>query len=230
MKIKSFLFLITLFSLLGFSIHPKNNLILTGPSYAKVKITPIATSDEGSVLCLTEHYLNHMGAHDLMDTEFGYLLVSKKGLWEEKVIKTIYTEDGYDSLEKFEKQFYQTLDFKNPPRYLAEIIEKHNITTTIYSHQSNLYFWTSKGLYNGDDKLIQENVVQKSIKNYQSISGKGTRIGNASLIKGILFFENYQTYHYETDKEIHAGAHFLEIKDEYPYEIYYVTGIVILEN
>ena len=56
---------------------------LTGPSFAEISIVPLCYSDEGVILCSTKYIVNEMGAHRMMNQDFGYLLVSADGLWTE---------------------------------------------------------------------------------------------------------------------------------------------------
>lgn len=179
---------------------------------------------------MTEYSVNPMGAHDLMDTEFGYLIVDKNGLWEEKIIQTIYNLDGYEKYDKYKNEFYLPVDFKKPPKYLTEVIEKYNIEYTIWRNNENLFFWNKEGLKDGNEKILNKTIEQKSIKNLKSTTLKGTLIGNSYEIKGVVFFNNYETYDQFSDSTVHSGAYFFEKEFEYPLEIYNVTGIAFINN
>lgn len=56
----------------------------TGPSYAQVTLTPIATNSNGKVLFQTYHNFNKMGGSS-EKRKYGWLVVSASGVWEEKV-------------------------------------------------------------------------------------------------------------------------------------------------
>jgi hypothetical protein len=203
---------------------------VTGSSSAYLEITPIGYADDGIILCRTVFTQNEMGAAALMEHEYGYLLVSANGMWEEVHYSTIHNYMGYDSLESLEKIFYKRMDFSNPPKFLDSIIREHHIERHADEIGKNEYFWTTKAIYDGYDKPVNASIRQKSIKGFTNKTGKGTRIPCSYAIKGVLFFENSTSYNEDYTDYIQIGATFFQTDFTFPISLYTATGICFIKK
>src|SRR5262245_58946478 len=62
--------------------HPPDLFSVTGPSNATIKIVPVAFNN-GAVLFKTYHCIDRDGGGYFHRTEYGWLVVSADGIWEE---------------------------------------------------------------------------------------------------------------------------------------------------
>ena len=197
----------------------------TGPSTVDAQIIPVAYSDDGVVLCKTHYSINESGAHAQMAHDFGWLIVSKKGLWNEIPYKSLPIEfkeveyDIYDSLEVLEQEFKKEFSFKDSIKCLDSLIFEYDITNIVHPFiNENVLFWTRYGIQNGLDSILQKDNTLKSIQNLTTDSLTGTRVGCNYYIKELAFFDN--SYGIETPK---IGASYFN-----DYYLYNITGICVV--
>lgn len=200
-------------------------MIVTGPSHAGASIKPIAYSDDGVILCQTSFYKNDMGAHAFIPVEYGYLLVSSNGMWEEIAY---HTSDSYE--DTIANNFYKRLDFRNPPQHLDSILLAHHIENYVDDLGKNRYFWTPKAIYDGYDKVISYQVKQKTLYGYTNKTGEGTRTPSAYALKGVVFFENETHFSEDYEDILQIGATFFETEFTFPIDLYSVTGILFIKK
>ena len=162
-----------------------------------------------------------------MATNFGYLLVSSSGMWEEIHFKTFSNYDDHDSIAE---NFYKHLDFRNPPQHLDSILLAHPIEYYVDEIGKNQYFLTPKAIYDGHDKVISYQVKQKTLNNYTNKVGEGTRVPSVYAIKGVVFFENETHFAENGDDILQTGATFFETYFTFPIDLYSVTGICIIKK
>jgi hypothetical protein len=192
----------------------------TGPANAYFKIKPVGYANDGTVFCCTERMVNGSGAQVIMPTTYGFLLVSAKGKWEET---TYVTYNDFDSIEKFEKEFYGDISLKNPPAYMRKIIETNKIAHKADSTGNDQYYWSNKGIFNSKGQCVSLNAQQQTITGIKSTGAEGKRIKAGFAIKNVLFFDN------KMEEGYLSGANF-DLEDNYGSTIDYwtITGICFL--
>ena len=84
--------------LLAFTPH----LMFTGPSHIDAQIRPLAINDKGEILCRTYYSENRMGAHAPMKEEYGFCVISQKGIREYSDI-TLDPKDFPDESDYYDK-------------------------------------------------------------------------------------------------------------------------------
>jgi hypothetical protein len=219
MKTLLFIPLIFLITFLISSFTP----LRTGPSSAYYKITPIAYSDSGAVLCRTQSEINSMGAARMMQNNFGYLVVSANGIWEEVFYDSTPGDMDYNSYEKFRNKFYGPVNLEKSTGEMNALIKKYNINHKIAVTGKNTCYWNKTGIYDKENTLIALPVQQRSINGLTSIEGRGNKIFNAYEVKNVLFFDN-------SWDETRMGAYF-KIKGDFgDIDWYTVTGICFVKS
>ena len=209
----------------------------TGPSYCTYSIDPVAWNDEGDILCRTFIETNESGGHYQPAQKYGWLLLNRDGKWEEFVHSDVPNEfadvsyDIYDTIQKLETWYKTPLDFKNPPSSLDSVLELGFMYSFWEDMNANQFYWKNGEIQNTRDSVLMVSTHQKSIAGLSTINFEGTRVPCKAYLKGLAFFENKSGW--EDEQLISPlGGHFFEVDYDngiYGYEIYNVTGVVIVK-
>lgn len=104
----------------------------TGSSFAEIKLTPIATHENGEVLFQTYSNINGMGAHNNSYIKIGWLVVSSAGVWDEEVALFGYEGENQKKWKQVDTQIsaYREgkINLKSPGSVLKKLMLKYNFT------------------------------------------------------------------------------------------------------
>ncbi len=103
----------------------------TGPSHGSIRIVPITYNDHQTILFKTRYSFNYTGVYLPMKTEYGWLVVSSKGHWEEHPHMTfdpIYFPDESRMFEEYntlETEFNTPFNWVSPPTSVQPLLRKY---------------------------------------------------------------------------------------------------------
>jgi len=206
----------------------------TGPSYAQVTLTPIATNSNGKVLFQTYHNFNKMGGSS-EKRKYGWLVVSASGVWEEKVAFVVNNLVGNPN-KKLEKRLGEYIagkvNLSHPDKVLKNLMQKYDFnsdTPLINEKNRVLELKPKQSCYLG--KCIDFSLTQKTIEGHKSTDIRNA-IRSSFMYKGVALFQN--TMHYE-ESEPNDGATFEHLENylgerDIGYDITNIDGIVLLDS
>jgi hypothetical protein len=104
----------------------------TGPSSADIQIVPVTYNDYGTILFKTRYSINYTGDHIPMKTEYGWLVVSSNGRWEEHPHITFdpihFQHDDQRMLEEYkrwETEFDSPFNWASPPKSVQPLLREY---------------------------------------------------------------------------------------------------------
>jgi hypothetical protein len=202
--------------------HPPDLFSVTGPSSAEIKIVPIAFNN-GAVLFKTYHYINRNGAHSFVRTEFGWLVVSADGIWEEvpHIIldpekKTSREEYLWKQLSRYQDEFDRDFNWSSPPYSVRRLLKKYGFTGSQRISRNKgkgMIIWTPTRVCKMD-KCTRGAIVQRSLHRLRNVRGKGYAVRCSFYYAGVALFKNHDGYE---DKKP-EGAYFF-IRSAYRPEV-----------
>jgi hypothetical protein len=206
--------------------HHPDLFSVTGPSSAEIKIVPIAFNN-GAVLFKTYRYINRSGAHRFMRTEFGWLVVSADGIWEE-VPHIILDPDKKNSQEhillerfsRYQNEFDKGFNWSSPPKSVRPLLEKYGFTSSQRigrNEGKGMITWTPKRVCK-IGKCERGAIVQRSLHKLRNVRGKGKSIKCSFYYAGVALFKNYQRFS-ESGPEIEERGAYFFIRSDYRPEV-----------
>ncbi len=181
----------------------------TGPSNARVVITPLAANDIGTVIFKTSSHMNKSGTYTPAGTEYGWLCASSTGIWEERVHLSI-TEDHVSSgvFGSETEAFNSRVDLRNPPPSLQSLMESCDIQTwhTLDPFEGKGRVVWQPDLICVEESCSHQSVQQRSLGGLFSIESSGTSVENSFYHHGLAIFENLE--HYNDEQSVEIGAKF----------------------
>jgi hypothetical protein len=202
--------------------HPPDLFSVTGPSSAEIKIVPIGFNN-GAVLFKTYHYINRNGAHSFVRTEFGWLVVSADGIWEEAphIIlepekKTSSEEYLWKQLSRYQDEFDRDFNWSSPPYSVRRLLKKYGFTSSQRISRNKgkgMVIWTPTRVCKGG-KCPRGAIVQRSLRKLRNVRGQGYAIKCSFYYAGVALFKNHAGY----DDKKPEGARFF-IRSDYGPEV-----------
>lgn len=171
----------------------------TGPSYADIRIVPLAVNDHGIVLFKTRSHLNQMGAHTMEGVEYGWLVASAGGIWDEVVQQRISREqsEDLDYLRQQEAAFEERGDLRNPSVVLKALMDKYRFVekdSAYVNRRGGDITWYPDRFCAGD-KCRDESLRQRSLHGIVSVHVGGFEVASSFFCCGMALLRN--RYHYE---------------------------------
>lgn len=180
-------------------------LFATGPSFASIKITPIAASEGGVVLFKTYFHVNKMGSHSQVGAEYGWLCASSAGLWKERLHYRVI-DDSYGSgdLDIVENAFHRRADLSDPPASLSDLIAECGLAEVraLSPEEGKGRAEWSAGRFCLDERCSSGYVQQRSLGGLTSAESEGRAVESLFFFEGLALFENVS--HYELPEAIGA--------------------------
>lgn len=180
-------------------------LFATGPSFATMKITPIAASEDGVVLFKTYSHINRMGRHSQVGAEYGWLCASSAGLWKERLHYRV-TDDSYGSrdFDIVKNAFNRRADLSDPPASLSDLIEECGLAEAraLSPEEGKGRAVWSAGRFCLDERCSSGYVQQRSLGGLTSKEYEGRAVESLFFFEGLALFENVS--HYELPEAIGA--------------------------
>jgi hypothetical protein len=191
---------------------PPDLFSVTGPSHAEIKIVPIAFN-KGTILFKTYHYINRDGSYRFHRTEFGWLVVSANGTWEE-VPHIILDPEKMAGREeylweqsfRYRDEFDQDFKWSSPPDSVRRLLKKYGFTVRqriSATKGEGRIIWAPTRVCNRG-KCARGTIVQRSLHRLRNVRGKGNRIRCSFYYAGVALFKNYDGLTGEKSE----GAHF----------------------
>lgn len=206
MVLKRVLLALVLVGILGFSSEN------TDVSSCVVKIVPIASGDEGTVLFKTYYSINPMGGSIITPVEIGWLVASADGIWKESGHAYLNFSGGLEITSKdslYLNELNSPFNWKKPPESVLPLLKAFNISTPLRMDcGENVLTWTNNGVYRRKS-IKEDSVILRSLKGINSQSEQGTPITTLFYHKGIALFRSTKTSDYESPSKI-KGAVFLQ--------------------
>lgn len=170
----------------------------TGPSSAYVRLFPLAARD-GHVLFATRWTSNPTGAHAAMRIDYGWLVASANGTWDEVPHRSLVPKEGYDeahqqALDRERDELdasLGTLNWDTPPASLVPLLRKYGFSRKDVvdpSEGSGSVIWTPELLCRG--KRCASPCVQRSLRGLRGENSGGWPVGAVFVHSGIALFHN----------------------------------------
>lgn len=211
----------------------------TGPSSADFKIVPIAHNGKGVVLFKTYYTVNATGGHSLQKTEYGWLVVSANGLWEESLHRVFDPEkvpddQQADRWDQYHKEFQRDFDWASPPLSVQPLLRKYR-----FANHRRFSRTTGAGAVTWEPQRVcvrstctPGRTVQRSLHSFRSERGKGLFVKSSFYYAGVAVFNSSVD---EEDKS-HGAKYFIPIRDAESRSVdpgvdyWSVDGIVIIKG
>ena len=142
-------------------------------------------------------------------SEYGWLLISAQGVWEERIYYRVTEKDSEDSrkIDSLEREFNGDIDLKNPPKSAQEFLGKYAIGNLILldpnKGKDEVNWYPGKVCIKS--RCTKQCSSQRSLRGMTSHEGSGTQVSSSFFYKGIALFNNSDGI--ESEKS--TGASFL---------------------
>jgi hypothetical protein len=211
----------------------------TGPSSADFKIVPIAHNGKGVVLFKTYYTVNATGGHSLQEVEFGWLVVSANGLWEEALHRVFdpskLPEDQQSATwDQYHKEFEQDFDWASPPRSVRPLLRKYR-----FANHRGFSQTTGAGAVTWESERVcvrgictSGRMVHRSLHSFRSERGTGSRVQSSFYYAGVAVFKSSV----DDDDKSHGAKYFIPIRDaefrskDPGVDYWRIDGIVIIKG
>ncbi len=107
--------------------------VATGPSVAAIEIVPITYTAHNVILFKTRYDINRRGITGLTKVEYGWLVVSASGIWEEYPDMMFDPEEFQNDPQKMikesrlrENEFINPFNWVSPPATVQSVLKKYN--------------------------------------------------------------------------------------------------------
>jgi hypothetical protein len=205
--------LIAFLIVLTLPAHPSDLFSVTGPSSANTQIVPIAFNDNGAILFKTYRYINRTGGYSSQRNEFGWLVVSSDGIWEEVRHIILAPEEWTGPHEDLWKQFFRYLgefdrdfNWSSPPYSVRRLLKKYGFTSSQRISRNKgkgMIIWTPTRVCKAG-KCPRGAIVQRSLRGLRNVRGEGGAIKCSFYYAGVALFKNHDGY----DDKNPEGAYF----------------------
>ncbi len=175
--------------------------LATGPSHAHISIAPVAFNDKGVCLFKTRCLINLTGAHDFIKTEYGWLIVSVDGIWEEAPHITLDPEKlrarGRNEKEllhefhKYDQEFDQDFNWASPPDSVRDILQKYAFHQPMRSGEQEISLARAR-LQNLFSRVPETEVYlkQRGIGGLSNFISRKTKIRIVFAHAGVIVIKN----------------------------------------
>jgi hypothetical protein len=226
-------------SLLLLALLVSGTAAATGPSHARVRLRPVAAR-AGHVLFSTRWTSNPEGAYRNMRIDYGWLVASAAGVWEEvphaSIVPDAEAEVDEQEVERLYREFLVGVDWGAPPESLKPLLRKYGFTEKDVVHPAEgmgTVVWTPELLCRG--KRCVQPCEQRSLRNLRADAGDGWPVAAAFVHSGLALFQNASGYDepLEEASERNRGASFspereLEEWGHYGIDMQSVSGLCVL--
>lgn len=204
----------------------------TGPSYASIKLKPIATNPHGEVLFQVSSDINPTGAYSIRYEKFGWLVVSSKGVWDERAALMGKDDDNPKFLSKIKDYENGKINLQNPDMVLKVLMKKYGFkkhTPLINEKNKILELKPKQSCYLG--KCVEHTLLQKTIEKYYCKNIK-VSVRSTFSYKGVILVRNIDD---DFENKIKGGMFNIKNFSLYPkkdigYDLMDIDGIVLLKN
>ena len=218
---------------------PATLTLATGPSTAEFKIVPIAHNGKGVVLFKTYYTVNATGGHSYQEVEFGWLVVSANGLWEE-ALDRVFDPDKVpeaqqtETWDRYHKEFQQDFRWASPPLSVRPLLRKYG-----FAKHQGFSRTTGAGVGRWEPERVcvrrsctRGRTVLRSLHSFRSESGKGLPVKSSFYFAGLAVFNSSV----DEDDKSHGAKYFIPIRDaearsmDPGVDYWSVDGIVIIRG
>jgi hypothetical protein len=207
----------------------------TGPSTCNARLIPVATGSNGVILFKTSFKINLSGGSYKEPMEIGWLVASKRGVWEYARHVYLTFDDGVqvtpeDSIHirKFESSF----QFDKADEGLMKLVGKYEINKLINKNTGrDAVSWTKYGIYQNGKRISRSSIV-KSIFDLTSNPGKGNPIKASFYHEGVAIFNSQESLDEQSDSTIIKGPEFFngsKYNGEEVWALYSIDGLVVVD-
>ena len=211
----------------------------TGPSTAEFKIVPIAHNGKGVVLFKTYYTVNATGGHSYQEVEFGWLVVSANGLWEETLDRVfdpdkVPEDQQSETWDRYHKEFQQDFRWASPPLSVRPLLRKYR-----FAKHQGFSPTTGDGVVRWESERVcvrrtctPGRTVHRSLHSFRSERGKGLPVKSSFYFAGVAVFNSSV----DEDDKSHGAKFFIPIRDAESRSIdpgvdyWSVDGIVIIKR
>jgi hypothetical protein len=208
----------------------------TGVSYCIIKIVPVGSGDNGTVLFKTYYSINPMGWSIITPVEIGWLVASANGIWKESRHVYLNFSDGLEITSKdslYLNEFYSPFNWEKSPESVLPLLKAFNISTPLrIDCGKNVLAWTNNGVYKRKS-IKEKSTIIRSLKGIKSQSAEGTPITTLFYHKGIALFRSMKTSGYESPSIIKGAVflHGIKIDNEEVWiEEYSIDGVMFFKD
>ena len=168
----------------------------TGPSSALAKIVPIAARGD-AVLFRTMWTINGTGAHVAQPVEFGWLVATSGGAWEQVLHRRLEPKDELTNPEEaaYEREFEAPFDWDWPPKSVQGLLRRYRFrrTDAVGARDgAGLITWDPKRLCQG--ARCWPTCRQQSLHGLKNDRGSGSPVRASFVRGGLAVFENDASY------------------------------------
>ena len=216
---------------------PATLTLATGPSTAEFKIVPIAHNGKGVVLFKTYYTVNATGGHSYQEVEFGWLVVSANGLWEEALDRVfdpdkVPEDQQTETWDRYHKEFQQDFRWASPPLSVRPLLRKYG-----FAKHQDFSRTTGAGVVRWEPERVcvrrsctRGRTVHRSLHSFRSGIGKGLPVKSSFYFAGLAVFNSSV----DEDDKSHGAKYFIPIRDpearsmDPGVDYWSVDGIVIM--
>lgn len=214
----------------------ENRCNASGPSVAAVEIVPITYNDDNVILFKTRYEINRDGIAGLATIEYGWLVLSSDGIWEEHPHVTLSPEGFSDATKKMRENFHSLEgEFRNPfswessPQSIQEILHKYGFQQRIFPSQDS--YSELMGAMQKRTEVCDKCLKVSSIHNLSTFLTKYDALKITFYHAGIMLIENIRNDS-DTVGADFGIAHFMRLErddvcKDYGIDIQAIDGIVI---
>lgn len=189
-----------------------NKAEFTGPSFCEIRLIPVATGAEGTVLFKTYFKINTTGSQMLAPVELGWLVVSSSGVWDYQRETYLTFQDGLEFssrdsaiLKAFEKPFRLLRQGKS---VADELRAKYDISKILPSSTGGgVLSWSPYGVYEDGKKLANATQIN-TIFDIKSMDGVSTTVQSKFYYKGVALFQSKKSE--DADSTVQIGPAFFQ--------------------
>lgn len=206
----------------------------TGPSSAEIEIVPLAVNAQGIVLCKTVSHINLTGAQTLSGKEYGWLVVSADGVWQEEISERLdeATAEDLNRLDRLERAYAQRTSLREPPPSLSQLMRKYGFTvadTLLTDTAPSCVSWNNGQLCVASH-CSAKRVAQRTLKGITSQAQPGRTVVAHFYQAGIALFANQENL---MEEEQQGADFFIENKfegEDIGVDIQNIMGIAIIPD
>lgn len=179
-----------------------DNSYATGPSYADISIVPVTYNESGVILFKTRCVINLTGSHDFETTEYGWLVVSSEGIWEEiphiildpaQLRQNGQSEqDILDEYHKYREEFLNEFSWESPPKSVQEIVATYAFQQPPLARQQDNPSSAREMLHSLFSRYPETEVYlkQKSLKELSNYISQETVFNVTFSYAGVIVLKN----------------------------------------
>ncbi|MCF6191406.1 MAG: hypothetical protein L3J51_13105 [Cocleimonas sp.] len=182
-------------------------VVATGFPEIKIKLIPLAVNQQGYVLFATKSLKNPMGSNRIYRYDFGWLVVNKEGVWDEREAFHSSLSEEKDGF-KYKQYDAGEINLQQPDKTLKELMEKYHFKADNKLKKESwvLAIKPHQTCFKG--KCIERSLKQKTLGEVASTIVH-TPIRSNFYYKGVALFHNiYETGRIDEVEKKEQGSSF----------------------